>query len=74
MKQPIYRAGTSLPGRLALNNKGKLMQKVQSETNREILDTPHETGTRPTKALLALGIAAGPLYLAVGLAQALTRP
>ena len=74
MKQPIYRAGTSLPGRLALNNKGKLMQKVQSETNREIFNTPPETGTRLTRALLTLGIAAGPLYLAVGLAQALTRP
>lgn len=33
-----------------------------------------ETPTALTRALLACGVVAGPLYLAVGVAQALTRP
>ena len=36
--------------------------------------TVQGTGARTTRALLACGAAAGPLYLVVGLAQALTRP
>jgi len=50
------------------------MQIPTSKPNAETLSTPSEASTQVTKALLACGIVAGPIYLVVGLVQAFTRP
>jgi hypothetical protein len=40
----------------------------------EFSDAPSDLNPSLTRALLACGVAAGPLYLGVGLAHALARP
>jgi len=49
------------------------MQKVSSKVGTTI-SVSSETTTKATRALLACGVVAGPIYLVVGLAQAFTRP
>jgi hypothetical protein len=50
------------------------MQNATSNSGVKVPSTSFETTTRLTRALLACGIVAGPLYLIAGLAQAFTRP
>ncbi|HKZ68736.1 MAG TPA: DUF998 domain-containing protein, partial [Anaerolineales bacterium] len=55
------------------------MQKATSKDGTtiafdEVPSASSETTTKLTRALLACGVVAGPVYLSVGLVQAFTRP